>query len=137
MVKRGNVTFEFNGDSWLNFTREHLVGTLGWMGINAQQGENTIPNIKRAIELIDNILADEYAERCGFKYSEGDFELKESNEHADLFEVAMYMSEERRAENSKALHKSGILRQKEWEELRDLLFGHPNLPDSDCRNWWD
>lgn len=70
-----------------------------------------IKNINRTIELINNYLEDNYAERCGWKFDESE------------------LSEQSVEDNLKALKKGYKLEKEEWDELFDLL--------KQMRNWWD
>jgi len=136
MIKSGKIPYTFNGDDWTYYVHAHLTETLKWMGKNTFKAEKTIPNIKRVIEIIENIYNGDYLERSG--HVQEDYEWVEMILENRKVEVMQSLaSEEVQEHNRQVFDKACKLEQDEWNELKCLLFGDDTISDSDCRNWWD
>lgn len=107
--------YPYNGDStFYSLNKLSLERLLAWIENGMEVDETRLPkikNIKRVIELFDNFLEDNFAERCGWKLDDGRLFEKPSES------------------NMEALEKSHKLQEEEWEELFLLL--------KDIRSWWD
>lgn len=107
--------YPYNADyPILSLTKVSLERVLKYIENGHEVEETRLPkikNIKRSIELINNFLEDNYAERCGWKFDE-----------SKLFKPPT-------EENSIAIEKSHKLQEEEWDELFILL--------KDMRSWWD
>ena len=95
----------YNGDTtFYSLTKLSLERLLKWI-----ENRHEIENIKRSIEILNNFLEDNFAERCGWTFDE-----------SKLFEPPT-------EENYNAIKKSLELQEKEWDELFTLL--------KDIRSW--
>jgi len=95
----------YNGDTtFYSLTKLSLERLLKWI-----ENRHEIENIKRSIEILNNFLEDNFAERCGWTFDE-----------SKLFEPPT-------EENDNAIKKSLELQEKEWDELFTLL--------KDIRSW--
>jgi len=105
----------YNGDTtFYSLTKLSLERLLKWIENGYEVEETRLPkveNIKRTIELLNNFLEDNFAERCGWTFDK-----------SKLFEPPT-------KENDNAIKKSYDLQEKEWDELFILL--------KDIRSWWD
>lgn len=89
--------------------------------------ETRIPkeqDIARLIELIENQMADNYAERCGYDY---DYKLKFIPEN-EAYEMVSTETKEQQEQNELALSKAQSLEKTEHEELTRLIGKY--------RGWW-
>jgi hypothetical protein len=86
--------------------------------------------LKRAIELLDNTLRDDYAERCGYDYNyDFNFEPFEEEGKEKLFEMKTTTTEEQEVNNTRALKEANELEIKEWEEFTTIL-------QYELKGWW-
>jgi len=83
-----------------------------------------IKKMKRFIELADHYLDDDYADRCGFIYT--DFKTKDKD---GKIQLDFNETEEESKNNSRALKEAHELEEKEWNEMIEIL--------KDMRSWWD
>ena len=90
--------------------------------------DKNIKKMKRLSWLLKNAIEDNYAERCGYEYFNGDITFK-AIENSDLFEVVFTGDEEKREKNSKAIKEGYKLEQQEKNELFNII--KKNLD-----NWW-
>lgn len=86
-----------------------------------------ITKLERAIELLDNKIKDDYADRCGYDFDyEFDF-LPCKN--STFGELVTNQTEEQKEKNTKAIFESQLLADKEWQEFTDILRTNWN-------GWW-
>lgn len=85
-----------------------------------------IEKMRRFIELADNQLEDNFADRCGYISRDIEFVKDENGIYTINFNNE---TEEESEQNSKALKESHELEKKEWDEMMDIL--------KDARSWWD
>jgi hypothetical protein len=85
-----------------------------------------VEKMRRFIELADNKLEDNYAERCGFDH---DYEFEKCKDNEYLRELKTTETAEQKKKNTKALKEGRKLEEKEWNEMFELL--------KDMRGWWD
>jgi len=88
--------------------------------------------LKRAIELLENKINDNYSERCGYDH---DYdlvfvknEMKDENGES-LYELKSNASDEQNKKNDDALKNSRILEKKEWKEFTGIL-------NDEMNKWW-
>ena len=110
--------------------------------------ETRIPkekDIDRCIELLGNLIADNYEERCGFIYKERNWDQMwrpidrsdesyeifkdENKDDCELFEYVDVDTEEERKINIKALNDAHDLQAKEIDELFNIM--------KNCQGGWD
>lgn len=107
--------YPYNGDTtFFSLTKKSLERLLVWIEKGHEVEESRLPkikNIKRSIEILNNFLEDNFAERCGWEFDE-----------SKLFEPPT-------EENDNAIKESIKLQEEEWNELFILL--------KDIRSWWD
>lgn len=105
----------YNGDStFYSLTKLSLERLLEWIESGYEIEETRFPkikDIKRSIELLNNFIKDDFAERCGWKFDE-----------TKVFDSPS-------EENIEALNKSYELQENEFNELFALL--------KNIRSWWD
>jgi len=113
----------------MKFQVEILSDYIEHQGIEVD--EDRIPKVermKRFIELANNKIEDNYAERCGYDSDYGfDFIPVMGNEK--LSQLVSTAPKEVEEKNKKALDDSHKLEEKEWDEMFELL--------KDMRSWWD
>lgn len=86
-----------------------------------------ITKLERAIELLNNKIEDNYADRCGY-----DFDYKfyaTPTENHMLVEISTDETDEQKKKNTKAIFDSQLLADKEWQEFTDILR-------TDWNGWW-
>lgn len=92
-----------------------------------------IKNMKRCIEILDNIIKDNYTDICGFNYDYDitwtPVESSKKDGKYTLFEMGTTETQEQQENNAKALKNAQILEEKEMNELCDLL--------KESKTWWD
>jgi len=98
--------------------------------------ETRLPKIEkmnRFIELINNSLEDNYAERCGYKFTDFDFveteDSKDKPEDDKMFEMVSKDKVQEKL-NSEALKKGRDLKKEEWEEFTGIMR-------DEMESWWD
>ena len=93
-----------------------------------------VKNMKRFVELSNNQLKDNFAERVGYDFNyeikfEETEETKNKKYELKLFEMNSTETPEQKEKNNKALKDATELEEKEWNEMIELL--------KDMRAWWD
>jgi hypothetical protein len=86
-----------------------------------------VKDIKRYIELLNNSIEDNYADRCGYDY-EYDIYF-EPVENGSGFYLKDTCTEEQNKNNDEALKKAQELEIAEYKEMGDLF--------QNIRSWWD
>jgi hypothetical protein len=104
-----------------------LAHTLEFYGWEVEESRmEKVKNIKRAIQLIDNMSKDEYVKQAENELGE----LKNSdwmwNDRDD--------TPEEREHNAKVFKRSHEIKEAEWKELWKLVKGNK---DGGMRGWWD
>jgi hypothetical protein len=99
-----------------------------------------VQKMKRAVEILDNILDDRYTEiaeaELGLKYGYDNFNLVESDTCDGCTEL-VEKDEAVGQINSKILERVITLEKEEWEELFTILRGSGDVMDgTDIRGWW-
>lgn len=84
--------------------------------------------LKRAIELLNNKLKDDYSERCGYDYDYKHFFIDTGRGDGTKF-METTATDEQRENNKRAIKESMELEKNEWEEFTDIL--REELP-----GWW-
>lgn len=98
-----------------------------------------IEDIKRCIELINNNIEDNYAERCGYLYDESKYDfvpIEKNGGGQQLYEMVVTRATQTDDEVKEIFKKAQELEQKEWEELWEI-FKKGNKSSVDMRGWWD
>lgn len=100
-----------------------------------------IEDIKRCIELISNILEDNYVERCGYDHNRVIFEfseVKESNKNGNkLYEIVnTHPNAYSDAEFRDIISKARTLEMEEWDELWETIK-KGNKSKLGMMGWWD
>jgi len=93
--------------------------------------EDRLPKVEkmtRAIELINNQIKENFAERCGYIYTDMEFEEVEEKENGMKLYKLKKDNDEIEEKNTKALKDGHKLEEEEWNELFELL--------KDMRRWW-
>jgi len=105
--------------------------------------ENRLPkmnDIKRCIELINNHIEDNYAERCGYDYSKTNFEfipIKEKYNGEELYEMVNTYDEKQSKEDLNIIFDNARkLEDDEWKELWEII-NKGKESDHGMRSWWD
>jgi len=95
--------------------------------------ETRIPKVekmKRTVELLNNVIEDNFAERCGYDHDAEYFDFVPVKDNKDLCEmVTTKRKGYEHIDNGKALKDGRILKEKEWKELINNL--------SHLQEWWD
>ncbi len=105
--------------------------------------ERRLVKMRRAIELLQNKIEDNYIERTEEKHGklvlkEWKFEESENGSYVLVDED----TEEEKKHNRMIFKKAHDLEQKEWEELWEIIKGkkwkeYKDYDGSDLRGWWD
>lgn len=99
-----------------------------------------IEDIKRCIELINNLLEDNFAERCGYKSDRITVVFEPLNETLDgepLYQmVNKHPKPQSKEELSKIFKKSRKLEEKEWNELWSIVSKGKHSQYG-MNSWWD
>ena len=102
--------------------------------------ENRIPkekDMERCLELLNNIIEDNYIDRLGglhsFKYS---FEFEKVKDKEDLYTIKESRTEEEIKEDSEKMIKSHEMEREEWDELWDIIKKGKNY-NWGLNSWWD
>ena len=98
-----------------------------------------IEDIKRCIELINNNIEDNYAERCGYLYGDSKYDfvpIEKNGDGQQLYEMVVTRATQTDDEVKEIFKKAQELEQKEWEELWEI-FKKGNKSPVDMRGWWD
>jgi hypothetical protein len=89
-----------------------------------------VKRIERVLELIKNVKADDYMERCGYKYDNFDFKT-EKIEGTNSYELKKVQRKGKKEQNFKEYRLKAIeLENKEMEELFSII-------KNDIKGWWD
>ena len=94
--------------------------------------EHRLPKVekmKRFIELADNHIKDDFADRCGYDYDYNMNWITLEDDDNNLSELKTTETNTQKTNNSKAIKASHKLDEKEWKEMIELL--------KDMRSWWD
>lgn len=102
-----------------------------------------LANIKKAIQLLENRIADNYIERIESEYGalimkEWKFEDSENGSYVLVDED----TEDEKKHNRMIFKKAHNLEEKEWTELWEIIKGkkwkeYKDWDGSDLRGWWD
>ncbi len=112
----------------MKFQISNLCNTMEKRSNEVEEDLNPkLVKMKRFIELADNKIEDEFAERCGFDHN-FNFNFDGDPENEGFSEVLTDESDEQRKINSKALSDGHKLETKEFNEMMELL--------KDMRSWW-
>ena len=106
----------------------------GWFAVGPK-----IEDIKRCIELINNNIEDNYAERCGYLYDESKYDfvpIEKNDDGQQLYEMVVTRATQTDDEVKEIFKKAQELEQKEWEELWEI-FKKGNKSPVGMKGWWD
>ncbi|MCK9574827.1 MAG: hypothetical protein WC979_02770 [Candidatus Pacearchaeota archaeon] len=100
-----------------------------------------VKQMKRWIELCENHLKDDYAERCGYLYDqEFDFELieetKDKPKGEKLYRVVTTDGKQTAEERSECIRKANDLANAEWAEMNTIIKG-TGVVNIDKDSDWD
>lgn len=100
--------------------------------------ETRIPkekDIKRCVELLHNIIEDNYAERCGYDSNRNNFEFVAVEGHPDQFEMVDAEGSQTKEERREIFEKARKLEMEEWDELWDIIKKGKNSQFG-MQGWW-
>ena len=122
------------------FQLERLLKVLE-NGIEVEEGRlPKMEDIKRCIELIDNQLEDNYAERCGYdsdRVITGFEEIDEKLGDEKLFKMVNKHSNPQTEDELRTIFTNAReLQKKEWDELWDTIK-NGNKGEFGLNSWWD
>lgn len=123
---------EFDSAYSLEVLRVSLEGVLNAIKNDSNEiDEDRLPKVKRierALELLNNKLEDDYAERCGYDY---DYNISfiPFEDKGELFEMVDDKTEEQDINNDRAIKDADELEKKEWREFMDIIH-------DDIDGWW-
>lgn len=99
-----------------------------------------VEDIKRCIELLNNKIEDNYAERCGYRHDNVKIEfvpIEKDDNGEQLYQMISTPIEPQTKEELREIFKKAQdLEQKEWEELWETIKKGNKSP-VDARGWWD
>tara|TARA_Y100001938_G_scaffold140246_1_gene208180 strand:- start:1598 stop:2071 length:474 start_codon:yes stop_codon:yes gene_type:complete len=125
-------TYDFDYHSSLLFMKEHFASISTAMKeekyVVEEEKERAVRQMEldRVVELIHNVMEDNFADRCGY---DDDFEIVFlDDEDSEYMTSETTITEEQRENNAKALEKAILLEEKEWKEFIRLL--------KNMKTWW-
>jgi hypothetical protein len=99
-----------------------------------------VEDIKRCIELIDNQLEDNFAERCGYKTDRTTIDFEPLDEELDGEKLYKMVNKHPNPQSEKELStifiNARILKKEEWDELWDIIK-KGNKSENGMLGWWD
>lgn len=98
-----------------------------------------IEDIKRCIELLNNKIEDNYAERCGYVHGDAKYDfvpVEKDDDGEQLYEMVVTRTTQTDEEIREIFKKAQELEQEEWEELWETMKKGNKSP-VDMRGWWD
>lgn len=125
-------TYDFDYGGTLHYMREHFGHISDAMKNGSYLQENDkdrIPkeeDLDRIVELIYNMMQDNFADRCGY---DDNFEVtfvEDGNE--EYMTSKSTITDAQRENNTQALEGGVILEEREWKEFLKLLKG--------MKTWW-
>jgi len=118
-------TYDFDYHSSLAFMKEHFASISTAMKeekyVVEEEKERAVKQMEldRVVELIGNIIEDNFADRCGY---DNDFDVVFlDDDKSEYMTSETTITEEQRENNTKALEKAILLEEKEWKEFIKLL----------------
>lgn len=103
--------------------------------------EDRIPkenDIKRCIELLNNLITDNYAERCGgYNRHNYPIEFEKLNDGSGNSRLKDFRTEQERNQDYETLTKSFELENKEWLELWEIVAKGKHSNRGGAQGWWD
>lgn len=124
-------TYDFDYHGSLAFMKIHFdsISTAMKEGVYVQEDAKTRTpkerDMDRVVILIENILEDNFADRCGY---DDDFEVVLMDGDDDYIKSESTITDDQRENNTKAIEKAIILEEKEWKEFIKLL--------KNMKTWW-
>ena len=125
-------TYDFDYHSSLLFMKVHFASISTAMKeekyVVEEEKERAVKQMEldRVVELIHNVMEDNFADRCGY---DDDFEIVFlDDEDSEYMTSETTITEEQRENNTKALEKAILLEEKEWKEFIKLL--------KNMKTWW-
>ena len=99
-----------------------------------------VEDIKRCIELINNKLEDNYAERCGYQSDRTTIEFEPIDEELNGEKLFVMVNKHPKPQSNEELReifkKAHELEKEEWAELWDTIK-KGNKSDRGMNGWWD
>ena len=95
-----------------------------------------IKDIKRCIEIIENILKGDYSERCGFDHERNNLQFVQVEGCEEQYELVYADESQTEEERCEILKKARELEMEEWEELWETLK-KGKFSDAGMNGWWD
>jgi hypothetical protein len=101
-----------------------------------------LSKMKRAIELLNNKLEDNYIQRMEAEYGELNSDLEFEQTESGNYVLVDNQTEEEKKHTKMIFDKAHRLEQKEWKELWEIIHGkkykhYKDWDGSDMRGWWD
>ena len=125
-------TCEYDYAGTLMFMKEHLKSISHTMKsgtyVQEEQESRAIKeyDIDRAVALIDNLLEDNFADRCGY---DNDFVVRfVPSEDEDYVQSESTITDTQRENNTEALDRAIKLEEEEWKEFIKTL--------KNMKGWW-
>ena len=120
----------------MKFQLELLCERIEFRGNEVEEDRmKKVKDMRRVIELINNVLEDNFAERCGYDHNYK-IKLVKCEDNSEFFELVTTETVEQKEVNSKALNKSFKLQEDEWNELWDIIK-KGRVADCGMQGWWD
>jgi len=137
----GGVDFDYH--SILRMKKFKLEKLLKVLENGHEVDEGRLPkieDIKRCIELLNNVLEDNFAQRCGYdtsRHTMGFEPIEETLDGEKLFKmVNKNPNPQSDEEMSEIFKKARELEKKEWDELWDTIK-NGNKGEFGLNSWWD
>jgi len=112
-------------------------------GIEADHSlDKKLVKIKRAIELLNNKLEDNYIKRIEAEFGQLNTVLNFEETEDGSYILVDNETEEEREHSKMIFDKAHRLEEKEWKELWEIIHGkkykhYKDWDGSDLRGWWD
>lgn len=131
--------FDFNTLKLFQFHLKTLLHSIENGSEIRENADLKILDIKRCLEILDNILEDDYVSKIGkFSNSDKNFEFEEVvlPEKGKVYRLKDDRTDEEKKKDSELLKASIELQNKEWEELWQIVSKGKNYSVG-AMSWWD
>lgn len=123
----------------LIFMKKHFENLIKCLK-NGHEIEETrylkIKDIKRCVEIIENILKEDYLERCGFDNERNNFTFVPIEGVEEQYELVYKEGAQTKEERREISKKARELELEEWGELWEILK-KGKFSDVGMNGWWD
>jgi hypothetical protein len=95
-----------------------------------------VKDINRCVELLDNIIQDNYSERCGYDHKRNNFDFVQVEGKSGQYEMVDSPGSQSAEEKSEIIKNARKLEEEEWAELWDIIKKGKSS-DYGMMGWWE